>query len=478
MSLPLTVLSGTIAPPQWIEPGRSDRATQPTDDYKHSTTMIDADQVYDPAEHMQNVAALRESSEGKVHVIRSYKTGAYFMRKTLKNKVARYRQTRVSNELQMLQSLTYHIRHRNVVQFFGAGTDITGAQTIYEEYCDGGDLYEQMAYYRQRNGVNRMPTAFICHAFVNIASGLAWMHHGIHHREGFYWSTRHDLSAPFIHADLKPENILLRWTKQSQASGMPDLVITDFGHTKDYVSASYRGTLKYLPPEVQANAFRSTILFNRALLDDQGVYIDDAERHAEIEISMMPDDMITEKADNYCFGLIMRRFLRPGDDVANTHLFPWQAQIDTDFAVPKLVEYVQSCLHPDPLSRLPTMNAHPWYDQESGIQDPWCLLSAIDVVRCYLDQMRLDSQFDIPLTTWYRGPGVTKAIWNAVEASDPTSNMAMHVDVDPNLNIYRLSEVSAVGGGAAAPVASSFSSYSNDEEMYLEHDEDEDAMEF
>ena len=131
-----------------------------------------------------------------------------------------------------------------VLRFYDAVQSIRQCQ-IYTEYCDGGDLGDLINHYLWYRIT--IPESFIWHCFLQLAEGLAFIHHGYDYTRGS------DQKLPkrwqqVIHADLKPENVFLRLSRKP--NGYPDLVLGDFGASQLAPGTGHIGTYQWCPPEI------------------------------------------------------------------------------------------------------------------------------------------------------------------------------------------------------------------------------------
>ncbi|MCJ1432102.1 hypothetical protein MMC27_001458 [Xylographa pallens] len=128
------------------------------------------------------------------------------------------------------------------------------------EYCNGGDL-ERIAFrYRQLDDF--VPESFLWHILLQVAEGLAFLHHGRSQTA----SSNHAWGS-IIHADIKPENLFLQWRPGSDpAKDYPDLKIGDFGlsiivneRTDKPPYAYPAGTFAWKPPEQPFITFKADV---------------------------------------------------------------------------------------------------------------------------------------------------------------------------------------------------------------------------
>lgn len=123
-----------------------------------------------------------------------------------------------------LQSLS-HIRHPNIIQFFGVCT-LKEPYIIIIEYMSRGNLEAN------NNKLNSFEKKQV---LIDICSGLAYLHNR--------------KPRCIIHRDLKPNNILLNLSGRAK--------IADFGlskfqqnHSESFVMTGETGTYRYMAPEV------------------------------------------------------------------------------------------------------------------------------------------------------------------------------------------------------------------------------------
>ncbi|KAL8801051.1 MAG: hypothetical protein Q9182_004743 [Xanthomendoza sp. 2 TL-2023] len=94
------------------------------------------------------------------------------------------------------------------------------------DFCNGGDLFTLQDYYITRS--LPVPEGFIWHAFIHLASALAFLHTGTDRADPEKPPPKH--WQPVIHRDIKPENIFLKLPPQPTSTiTYPTLILGDFG---------------------------------------------------------------------------------------------------------------------------------------------------------------------------------------------------------------------------------------------------------
>lgn len=113
--------------------------------------------------------------------------------------------------------------HTNIIRLFCCDYN-----PIYEhgqmlfEHCNGGDLFQQSKH-------RRATPIFALHVVISVAEALAFLHHGLVHKEGCSYEKARLNFGAIVHQDIKADNVFLRFPG-SQGGGLPDVVLADFGH--------------------------------------------------------------------------------------------------------------------------------------------------------------------------------------------------------------------------------------------------------
>lgn len=117
------------------------------------------------------------------------------------------------------------LKHPNIVGFIDGyiPANFNGQAHLVLEYCDRGNLRDLIIAYVEHNDDDEdegefFPEGFLWHVFEALASGLAYIHHGVMGEDLRIPSVPKDRNEwPLIlHRDLKPENIFLQtWSPSS-----------------------------------------------------------------------------------------------------------------------------------------------------------------------------------------------------------------------------------------------------------------------
>jgi serine/threonine protein kinase len=116
--------------------------------------------------------------------------------------------------------------HTNIIRLFCCDYNprYEHGQMLFE-HCNGGDLFQQSKH-------RRATPIFALHVVISVAEALAFIHHGLVHREGYIYERaafRGICYEPLVYQDVKVDNVFLRFPG-SQGGGLPDVVLADFGH--------------------------------------------------------------------------------------------------------------------------------------------------------------------------------------------------------------------------------------------------------
>jgi hypothetical protein len=226
------------------------------------------------AEHMpdelEQVRRLGSAGQGVVYLMKKKTTSEYVAVKFFWDKSRTPGPKDLTKEA--ILQLDYLGRHRNIIEVFSAERLQTREVWMQMEYCNGGNLSQQVRRFRSAT-----PGMFVLHVFVQLSEALAFIHHGLRYLGNDQYVKDPDQRA-LIHSDLKPDNILLRYPNFSSACDLPDIVLCDFGlATLATTPHSAAGTPGWYAPEI-IDAFRAN----------------DPRRKA-----------CSQKADVYTFGLVM-----------------------------------------------------------------------------------------------------------------------------------------------------------------------------
>ena len=141
--------------------------------------------------------------------------------------------------------------HPNILQAFGCDQYPDSEESnLYTQYCDGGDLHGQMLHYH--NKMRRLPSErFVLHIFISLAHALSYIHHGLRwDAETQQYQKEAAFEAAYVHGDIKLENVFLRWSDEAKQTGLPDVVLGDFGTARPaHKFRGISGTEHYQAPE-------------------------------------------------------------------------------------------------------------------------------------------------------------------------------------------------------------------------------------
>jgi serine/threonine protein kinase len=212
-----------------------------------------------PLDDYEDTKELVSGAEAKTSLTKSTKTGRVYVVK----RFADYPEFGKSGPLQLggVQPLPNEAKlllvslrpHPNILRAFGC--DLIECDkgwykaNLYSEYCAGGDLYAQIL--AVANSQRSAPESLALHVFISLAQALAYLHHGLHWdpKVNRYWQEPGFIA--YVHGDIKPSNVFLRWSSETDRSGLPDIVLGDLGATQP--QNSYRGlsgTEGFMAPEI------------------------------------------------------------------------------------------------------------------------------------------------------------------------------------------------------------------------------------
>jgi NIMA (never in mitosis gene a)-related kinase len=203
------------------------------------------------------------------------------------------------------------------------------------QYCNGGDLVDQVDHLRRRNQV--MAEQFVLQIIIHLAEVLAYIHHGLRYvGEGRY--TVDANHTPVIHGDIKDDNIFLTWPATSSRVGnMPDVVLGDFGAAKLVGARDTHtgiGTPGYHSPEdvaIYGNADWNDPS-NRALFEEVV-------------------DRRTTASDIYAFGHVVYKLVAREKECWEIGRNPEVVSVSPEYQTAGLRELVVSCLAVAPAQR-------------------------------------------------------------------------------------------------------------------------------
>ena len=205
------------------------------------------------AERYALIKELGQGSFGSVSLMKDRRSGQVVATKTIRNdKPYRGRAPEARIFKDLLQP------HPRITELLACFLDrVPGSsQVLIFEYCDGGDLFDLISKYTQRQAI--IPESFLWQVAIHITEALAYLHYG----------ARGSLVPPastwtsIVHCDLKPENLLLKWKPGfSRKKIYPDVVLADFGVAQ--ISSDRNGynagTLLYWPPEKLKNSKKADV---------------------------------------------------------------------------------------------------------------------------------------------------------------------------------------------------------------------------
>ena len=143
--------------------------------------------------------------------------------------------------------------HPNILRAFGC--DLIECKegwyraNLYSEYCNGGDLFDHIL--AIASSKRSAPESLALHVFISLAQALAYLHHGLDWDPivNRYWQEPGFIT--YVHGDIKPSNVFLRWSSETDRSGLPDIVLGDLGATQPQNSfRGLSGTEGFLAPEI------------------------------------------------------------------------------------------------------------------------------------------------------------------------------------------------------------------------------------
>ena len=192
--------------------------------------------------------ACGESTYGTVYLVQSNTDHKLYASKVFKTKPTSQMPSSFSGEVKVLKQISRRGFHPNIVHYYGAEITCRLEVRMMIEFCNGGDLHDQTARFRETN--MRAPRQFALHAFIQCCESLAWLHHGLRHDGTNGYVVDDNFTEGTIHGDIKPENILLN---RERRDIMPRLVICDFSHgSLASQPRSHVGTPMFFSPEARA----------------------------------------------------------------------------------------------------------------------------------------------------------------------------------------------------------------------------------
>lgn len=225
--------------------------------------VVDESAAWKAGDSYQDIKELTHGTEAKTSLTKSKTTGrVYVVKRFTDYGIPEERSTNSSSSSQesrgqplpneakiLLQTLR---PHPNILGAFGC--DLLGRRrgNLYTEFCNAGDLIDQVTYYGaviKRNA----PEEFVLHVIVSLTNALLYLHNGLRwddERKCFWKDPSH---TSVVHGDIKPDNVFLRWSTKPEREGLPDVVLGDFGQAQPASHfVGLAGTTGYQAPEAAA----------------------------------------------------------------------------------------------------------------------------------------------------------------------------------------------------------------------------------
>lgn len=243
------------------------------------------EETHPPSYEYAKVKTLGQGGEGTCTLISHQRSGQLYALKTTTSS-EHFPKDGKSKPLEAhILSAIGARHHNNITQLHFAIVNRSLTRQFVEyyfEYYPLGDLYEVLARHQSR-GV-RIPESFVRKTFLQLASVLEFLHRGYYTRDAYH-------GPGVVHRDLKPENILLRQASSSDESGLPDLVLGDFGSASfEYSTYTPCGTDYWKGPEVPRASPKGDVWSLGAIIHQMVHFqgpIDDPPSH-------YPDDKYSE----------------------------------------------------------------------------------------------------------------------------------------------------------------------------------------
>ncbi|KAL8672233.1 MAG: hypothetical protein Q9168_003305 [Polycauliona sp. 1 TL-2023] len=159
---------------------------------------------------------------------------------------------------------------------------------LYMDYCTGGDLTSLLEAYENWHepssfgqlsncSLDRIPEAFIWHAYLQLTEALAFIHYGYNANAPSNRQILPDKWLGVIHRDIKPGNIFLqRAPSHPDHPGpepYPKIVLADFGLAKQAdnfdeppTSNNWMGTFVFQPPELPYHSPKGDVWSTGAIM--------------------------------------------------------------------------------------------------------------------------------------------------------------------------------------------------------------------
>lgn len=186
------------------------------------------------------IRKIGEGGQGKTEIVERHGDGKIFVRKE-QEKFTKIRTSKgyLPMEMYIFENIIGTKAPYSIIQFDHCNYTEAGLQTLYFEYCDGGDL-DQLV------GTN-VSEGLVWRCFTQIAEALAFLHYGINPHSRYPTSSPRDW-RPIVHRDVKPGNIFIR-RRQKHTDGW-EFVLGDFGLATVEEVTSGCGTGEWIGPEV------------------------------------------------------------------------------------------------------------------------------------------------------------------------------------------------------------------------------------
>ncbi|KAF7189931.1 putative serine/threonine-protein kinase fhkD [Pseudocercospora fuligena] len=320
--------------------------------------------IVDRSAGLEVIRSHDPTGDGQVTIVKSKATGACFARKlTPRTRLDSHNTSswdygpyKKPNEVHVLEvSRLKDHPHPRILSFEALRHDRQGEFVIWSSFCAGGNLAEQIDFWRQRRRTE-VPHQFFLHILVQAFEAIAFLHNGLRYAgSGKYY--RDGNHKTIVHGDLKGENIFLRWSSEN-VGAMPDIVVGDFGtsivegHPGARVMA---GTLPYNAPEIKA------------------IYGDNPIDEDHVDLYFEAGAAKTPPADIYAIGVLLYMIAakaRKDRDPFPANQDLSELRISRDYEIEGLKDFIVKCLQVDPSKR-----ATADYDEQTGI------MTAVDTFR-------------------------------------------------------------------------------------------------
>ncbi|KXT04919.1 hypothetical protein AC578_3438 [Pseudocercospora eumusae] len=297
--------------------------------------------IIDPSDELVQEYRLCATGDGQVTIVKSKATGKRFARK-----VTPPRKLETPNEIHVFEvSRLRDHPHPRILSFTSLrDTDHPGGYVLWSSFCAGGDLAEQLNFWRIRRRTE-IPHRFLLHIVVQTFEALAFLHYGLRYASNGKYYQDADHKA-IVHGDMKEDNIFLRWGPDN-IGGMPDLVIGDFGRALVEGRRGAKvliGTKIYDAPEIKA-------IYGSAPNDAEHRYLFYQAGGAK-----------TPAADIYAVAVMLYMTVAKDNRPFPVDRDLSELTISRDYEIPGLQDFIVKCLQIDP-SRRATAD----FDEHTGV---------------------------------------------------------------------------------------------------------------